>query len=682
MELYQVEMKTIRLWVAGLLYVLQWVNVNGEEVLELSPYEVEGWRIEEAIERTGGVVTDIGAGYFSGVGEVARVLRTVANVGFRSYTGGSGQSEVSLRGFGENSGLRVLILLDGMKVNGPDMGGIDWSQLPASEIGYVEVVRGGQAVLYGQHALSGVIRIETKGPEGSGGGLRLGGGSDGLLAGEVWQGFGSREMGMRLGYSYSEMDGFRQNSAHRDESGRLSISGRVFDGVDVAARISGGTGYRTYPGPLSYEDAVGFPERSTNLGNQFSEHDYIRQSFRFRGLPDWGEWELAGAGQRSEEQINLDGIHADRRMLGLKLAPRAKVGGDANFVMLGGELIGDGLKLRRYTGEDRTIESGDADLTRLTLGMYVFAQGRFCKNLFVSAGVRAERSDTDYYSAVYDPDQLNPLDPVAWDPIRKNPNYKDPPDILDSASFDERLVKSGTAWEASLVYRPVEGTRMWIGVDGTYRYPVLDEVASYQGYTLAEPLNRDLSAETGLQYETGISIKRGEMAIDLAIFDLRMTDEIIYDATSGLNINIGETRRTGLELSMTFPLGNWEFGGHWQLVRSRLLSGPNQGSQIPLVAEHQGVLRIGCHPLEQLLLAMDVTYDSERFQGNDYANTGRVLPAYGLIGIRAHWEVSEHLAFSCVVQNVLDKATISTAFNGSYYPGQPRAVQFNLSWNY
>lgn len=675
-------MRTIGLWIVCILDLLLRLESSGEEVLELSPYEVEGWRIEEAIERTGGVVTEIGEGHFSGGGAVSRVLRTVANIGLRSYNGGSGQSEVSLRGFGENSGLRVLVLMDGMKVNGPDMGGIDWRQLPASEIGFVEVIRGGQAVLYGQHALSGVIRIETKGPEGDGGGLRIGVGSDGLFEGDVWRGFAFGELGMRLGYSYSEVEGSRLNSSRSNQFGRLSISGGVFNGVNFVARITGGTGHWTYPGPLSYQDAIESPERSTNAGNQFSESDSLRHSFRFRGLPTWGEWELAGAAQRSEEQINLDGIHADRRVLGLKLAPRAKLGGEANFVMLGGELIGDELKLRRYTAEDRRIESGDADLTRLTLGTYSFAQRKLSNTLFASAGLRVERSETDYYNAVYDPDQLNPLDPLVWDPFRKNPKYKDPPDIVDSASFDERLVKSGTAWEVSFVYRPVTGTRVWIGVDGTYRYPVLDEVASYQGYTLSEPLNRDLSAETGLQYETGISTKRGDVAIDLAIFDLRMSDEIVYDETSGLNVNIGETRRTGLELSVTIPAGKWELGGHWQLVRSRLLSGPDRGRQIPLVAEHRGVLRMGYRPLEHVLLAMNVTYDSERFQGNDYANTGRVLPGYGLIGIRAHWEVSDHLAFSCVVENLLDKATISTAFNGSYYPGQPRVVELNLSWNY
>ena len=76
----------------------------------------------------------------SGAASVTDLLRSEANVLVRSHSGDPNDGELSMRGFGENSGLRVLVLVDGHKMNRPDMGTTEWRNLPVSNIERIEVV--------------------------------------------------------------------------------------------------------------------------------------------------------------------------------------------------------------------------------------------------------------------------------------------------------------------------------------------------------------------------------------------------------------------------------------------------------------------------------------------------------------------------------------------------------------
>ena len=66
---------------------------------------------------------------------------------------------VSMRGLG---GIRALVLLDGVPLNDPFFGYIQWSQVPLETVDRVEIVRGGGATLWGNYAMGGVINILTR----------------------------------------------------------------------------------------------------------------------------------------------------------------------------------------------------------------------------------------------------------------------------------------------------------------------------------------------------------------------------------------------------------------------------------------------------------------------------------------------------------------------------------------
>jgi outer membrane receptor for ferrienterochelin and colicins len=74
-------------------------------------------------------------------------------------------NQVSIRGssgFSYNTGSRVILLVDGMPLIGPESDGIPFDALPIDQIERVEVLKGPGSALYGGGALGGVIHVITR----------------------------------------------------------------------------------------------------------------------------------------------------------------------------------------------------------------------------------------------------------------------------------------------------------------------------------------------------------------------------------------------------------------------------------------------------------------------------------------------------------------------------------------
>ena len=80
---------------------------------------------------------------------------------------------VSLRGTGASGASRVLVLNDGIPLNDPFGGWIDWDRVPAEAIASVEVDQEGASSLYGSNALGGVVQVLTREPQPAGASVEL-----------------------------------------------------------------------------------------------------------------------------------------------------------------------------------------------------------------------------------------------------------------------------------------------------------------------------------------------------------------------------------------------------------------------------------------------------------------------------------------------------------------------------
>lgn len=96
-----------------------------------------------------------------GANTVAEALRGVPGLVVSYMDGGS--PTFDMRGQGATASANVLVLLDGVPLNGIG-GNYDTNQIPVDLIEKIEVVPSGGAVMYGDGTVSGVINIITKAP--------------------------------------------------------------------------------------------------------------------------------------------------------------------------------------------------------------------------------------------------------------------------------------------------------------------------------------------------------------------------------------------------------------------------------------------------------------------------------------------------------------------------------------
>jgi iron complex outermembrane receptor protein len=93
---------------------------------------------------------------------------------------------ISIRGFTDKYGDKVLVMIDGRSVYTPLTSGVNWDQqdVPLEDIDRIEVIRGPGGTVWGANAVNGVINIITKSAKATPGGLvTAGGGSEEAVLG-------------------------------------------------------------------------------------------------------------------------------------------------------------------------------------------------------------------------------------------------------------------------------------------------------------------------------------------------------------------------------------------------------------------------------------------------------------------------------------------------------------------
>ena len=72
------------------------------------------------------------------------------------------QPQIDMGGFGVTGISNVLVMVNGERLNTPDLTGPDLSLIDLNSIDHIEIIQGAQTVLYGDNAVGGIINIVTK----------------------------------------------------------------------------------------------------------------------------------------------------------------------------------------------------------------------------------------------------------------------------------------------------------------------------------------------------------------------------------------------------------------------------------------------------------------------------------------------------------------------------------------
>ncbi len=673
-------------WLAHMILTVS--TVVGSEVHELSPLVVEAWHFDGlSLGIPAGVVRlERGEIENSGAVDIPEVLEALGGVRFSGYTGSGMEGQLSLRGFGENSGLRVLVLVDGQAYNPPDMGGINWLGLDVGELETVEILRGGQTVLYGNHAVSGVVKLRTRAPgEEPEGYLRVRTGSDSERRASTGLGIRSGKVGLRTGFSWNELAGYRDHSAASSRGGFLSWAGPGEGKSRWSGRFSYHRGKMEFPGPLTYGQLLADPRQQTGSGLDRAENDEWKATLRGEGTTGIGEWETAAAVMSRSKTWHLGGQDADNRLSRITLHPRIRLGNDGRVLVVGTDFQWDRVDDTRYLDPGRQTVSAWADIERRTVGAYLFGSIERGDGWQVSGGIRAERSATDNLYVHYVSSQLLPEVETNRGTF-PNPDFKDPADPDPRLSFQGPVVKSGWATEVSLVKQLDKQTSVWCGWDRVYRYPSLDEAAAYQGFSLSEPLNSDLDPETGNNLEIGFKRRGHGWDTGLTAFWLFMDDEIgffegYHDGEwVRLNRNLGDTKRQGAELFFSYRKDNYGLLFNGGLVDARF-RGDRSGEAVPLVPEKEASLSLWWKPSASLRLQVRGRYLSSQAQANGGGAATRI-PSYFLAHFSLQLVLLDGATLSAGINNILDKTHAVSAYSGGFYPGNGRRAYAELTWKF
>ena len=621
-------------------------------------------RVEEETEKVPAMVSVITAEELAASGRTTLVeaLDGLAGVHFRSYSGNAAQAEVSMRGFGENSHGRVLVLVDGRKLNRPDMAPINWLQIPLENVERVEVVRGGNSVLYGDHAVAGVINIITK--QGSEdldvtASLQIGSlGADRWLNQERAGVSGSTgAFSFSANAEHTDSDGYRDRSAYRSIGAGAYLGFELSEAWAVGLDLAFDKLDFQMPGSLTRAAFEADPRQAANPADE-ARQQYLNADLDVSA--DWTETRRFRANLvYGLKAIETDfttpwPLFSDQVMHTLAFTPRLDLGldlfGQENRTVMGFDGYLDLFDVTQYGEQERLNETTVIRVTKLAGGLYLKDEISLGESFLLSAGLRY---DLARFAA----------------------------EVLTGVPFEGEKLHQELAYEAGLVFRPVEQARAYARYNRVFRYPFTDEQANVYGFG-GDVFLADLEAERGHNLEVGAEAEVVDgLRLSLNGFLLDMEGEIAYVGVfpTGSNQNIDDTRRLGFEAALDAQPSPWlQVEGSYSYTRAVFRNGTNEGNQVPLVPAHQATGRLELLLPYGLSLAGAARFQGESFQGGDFSNSQPAIEPFWTTDLSLHFRprsIPGNLDLMVAAENLLDRQYAPYVSFGGYYPAPGRTFK-------
>jgi iron complex outermembrane receptor protein len=593
----------------------------------------------------------------SGATNLVELLRQEANLHFRSTSGNSALSEISLGGFGEGSGQRVLILLDGHRLNTADLGQVNWLSIPLSLVESIEVIKGGQSAIYGNNALGGVIKITTAQPrEELSGQVQVSGGSFDASNARLGVSGKVGSLGFSAHAEHDETDGYRQNSQYEADGGGVKFDWIADDWFSAYFSVSGVESEYGLPGPLSRAELAADPEQSTEFAN-FGEEEAIY----YRGG--------IGLCFNDEFSFGVDTGYTKRDLNtvfyfygGGPPSFPFKVEQDYEVFSVSPTLTYENDRLTAIIGLDyyddqvgAVFGTDPVEYERQTLGVFTSLKYDVAEDLIFTASLRSESARTDGSYTVF-----------------------------GAVSELDALTEDQYAWSLGVIKAFEQHGRVYGSLRRFYRYAATDEVTvvDFSGGTAS--FNPNLDAEWGHEAELGGDWAFHSLVIGGRIYYQWMNDEIIYNPSAFANVNLDETSRYGADLFAAYALTEkLEASVNYTYVSAEIDGGVFDGSEVPLVPEHKLRVAIEYRPSDPVRIVVGATYTDDVYVGGDFNNATSELRDYVLFDLSVRYAFSDDVSVFVTVDNVFDKEYVSTAFGpDALYPGVGRSAKAGVTWSF
>ena len=642
---------------------------DAESVSTIAPIVVYGSRLEsEASDMPNAVkVYDAAAIRDSGARDVPELLKKCANLQIRTLNANPLQSQVAMRGFGENSFGRVKILVDGEEINSVDMESPNLTRLPIGSIERIEVIHGASPILHGDGATAGVINIITDTRDYTKKTTLVAkGGSYGTLglAARTKGGFEEEGLLYSAFYDYSRSDGYRYRSGFDMHTFGATLRKIFENGSHIGLKANYYNALYDMPGSLTYREWRRDPRHANALNDWCRTWNY---GFAFDsklrvGEDQWLYLDAAFSTKHRKANWAAYGYANEYDLYGVQFAPRyvneKSIGDYDNQLTLGFD-----FKYDRYNVEDRSgFNNPKYHFDRARYGIFGREEFFLTDELSVVAGARAEFIDN------------------RWT------NYRG----LNETSSRDWMGD----YELALVYRPIDDLKTFVKGTRFHRSAFCDELNYTEDGRFLDP-EQGTSLDLGLEY-----VFAEEFRFDATGYWSVMEDEIFYNPYvkdygwgywGGYNCNSpGKTERLGFDLGASWSRDKVaEASVRYSFVSARFADDTYKGKTIPVVPESRVRAEVGVWIIDDLKAKLGYTFVSRQVLAGDFRNAHEKLDAYSLVDAGLYYTPTwaEGWRASIVLDNLLNEKYCDFAgwsdYSGAYYyPAAGTTFMITLSYEF
>jgi outer membrane receptor protein involved in Fe transport len=665
---------------------------NAAEVMELGRVEVVG---TTPLPGLGTPLADVPANVQSfGADAVARqrpssiasfLDRNAASFSIGDAQGNPFQPDVSFRGFSGSPLLGVpqgiAVFQDGVRVNEPFGDIVNWDLIPPSAIGSIQLLPGASAT-FGRNALAGALAVYTKsGSSFPGGAVEAEGGSFGRRSLTVEQGLASGPWDLFATADAIDDRGWAEhNPSHvRRFFGKLGHQNDASD-LDIALTLADNMLQGTQTLPLSFLDdirqAYTWPDRNEN-------------KLRFltaKGSVFVGEGALLGANAYVRRYRNDNLASNVNDAAGDEGAPPAF--NDRSTVDQSGAGAGVQLTFEPSGTRHRFVAGGNFDRAKvrftrfeqpaeLTRDRGTRATGDFM--LATDAATRdEERALFGHATAHLGERWILDLSARRQETRTRIEDRSGADPALDGSHRFARTLPS-----AGLTWRPSETTTVYGSYGEGMRAPTAMELTcadpgapcKLPNEFLSDPPLDPVLSRSG---EVGARGRAGAWEWSAAAYRTDLGNDIQFvqsgTSTAGFFMNVGRTRREGLELGARTKQGAIAFDLRYGYVRATFLSGFEEssaanstadangaiavhaGNRIPAIPPRTLKLRLEYAPTERWSVEASLRAASASYARGDENNrdAGGRVPGYAVLDLDARWIPVRDLELFARIDNVFD----------------------------
>ena len=587
-------------------------------------------------------------------------------------------TQIDMGGFGESSLSNVVVLVDGRRLNLPDLSAPDLSSIDLDSIDHIEIIHGAGTVLYGDNATGGVINIITKKGQantkpsvtlssevdsykGNKNGLSLNGGIPKLT--------------YQFDYDRQQTDNYRTNNDYwsNDYDTRLDYDPTDVFGIDLSQgyhldryRLPGGISIsdyysNTYGKTLSGIDSVGLTgvnSEETGYGTTSDSHFDITPHMKFdEGTSNIDLSLLTSARKRDNNFVFADGFSTNYEEESYEFQPKLILSTPLTD-RLDNKLTA-GYDYIYYTEKRRINTPGSLEdivfASEASQAAYMLDELTLDEHWLLNTGVRGAWADYVF----------NQTEQTA-------------------VKFDRSPTIE--AYDGGLGYKYNPDSKIFVDYTHSYRLPNLDEFFQnpypYSGGDAPSTFNSGLTYQTGNQYQLGVKDQSfKDVNLGLTFTEVQYKNEIFDDPLTFANANYnGRTRHYSEEADLSVELFNRKIEPFANITfqQSEFVGGQFSGKQIPDVPDHLAHAGVTYRPLERLSTTISTNFVGKRFGIGDDANVYAKVKRYDTVDWSAKYSY-KNIEFWLSLNNIF--STHYFVYGDSYgvpelyYPAPTRNFQ-------